>query len=259
MFPTKDSIQKVKLPFDLRQGRSESFEENNDIKYTRLSDVTSTSSLDSSGTLIMDTIDDQKLPQTETVVLPTRNSFYYVNKNGYASENLLSPKAGFNNIKKVLDCSNPIMSDHFLIQMSKIENENVMTNNDLDSRSVTRSVPSDETVSFNHSLDQTSNQSLVHREHNGDVVINTNLTIQEPNIEITSDHIKYINLFSILCCWCFPITGLMSVFYSRMTKKYYNMRDLVNAKKYLKRSEWTLIATFFFGKISNCKLSTYLI
>lgn len=97
------------------------------------------------------------------------------------------------------------------------------------------------------SYDEASNNSLVSREQNGDVVINTSMTVQEQSILITSDHIKYINLFSILCCWCFPITGIVGIFFARLTKKYYNTRDLVNAKKYLKRSEWALVLTFFFG------------
>lgn len=54
-------------------------------------------------------------------------------------------------------------------------------------------------------------------------------------------------MFSLLCCWCFPFTGILSVIYARLTAKYYNMRDLKKAKRYLKYSEWMLIATFFMG------------
>ena len=77
--------------------------------------------------------------------------------------------------------------------------------------------------------------------------INTSLAIEEPNIEITYDHVKYINIFSILFCWCFPFTGIVSIIYARLTAKHYKLRDLNKASAYLKRSEWMLIATFFFG------------
>lgn len=247
-----EPIQKIKLAFDLRQdtNRVESFngDHESNFKYTRLSDATSTtSSLDSSSTLMVDPFDDQKLP-SEAGASQSRSSFIYVNKNGFVSENILSPnkqKTQTINTLSVIDTSNPIIYDQYLIQASK------MNSNDANDRqSVTRSVPTETSSGIGDSSlndESKSNKSLVSREQNGDIVINTNLTIQEPNIEITSDHIKYINLFSILCCWCFPITGIMSIIYSQMTKKYYDARDLVNAKKYLKRSEWTLIATFFFG------------
>jgi len=244
-----EPIQKVKLAFDLRQdtNRVESFgDHDTNFKYTRLSDTTSTSSLDSSATLMVDPFDDQKLP-VETGVTQNKSSFIYVNKNGFVSENILSPSKRSLQTENTLslNTSNPVIYDQYLVKMTKMDPNGQLT----DEQSVTRSVPTRSSLlddsSGNDELQ--SNNSLVSREQNGDIVINTNLTIQEPNIEITSDHIKYINLFSMLCCWCFPITGIISIIYSRMTKRYYNSRDLVNAKKYLKRSEWSLIATFFFG------------
>jgi uncharacterized membrane protein len=76
----------------------------------------------------------------------------------------------------------------------------------------------------------------------------TNLNIQEPsNVEISFEQIKYVNIFAILCCWCFPITGIVSIIFAHLTKKHYNLGDLVKAKRYLKKAEWLLLLTFFFG------------
>ena len=130
--------------------------------------------------------------------------------------------------------------------MSKLEAENKYVSGLMQPNSSNRSLVLEENDV--RSLNEASNNSLVSREPNGEVLINTSMTIQEQSILITSDHIKYINLFNILCCWCFPFTGIPGIFFARLTKNYYNTRDLVNAKKYLKRSEWALILTFFFGK-----------
>lgn len=65
--------------------------------------------------------------------------------------------------------------------------------------------------------------------------------------DLSYSHIKYINMFSIICCWCFPFTGIFSIVYARLAKKYYSHRDQAQAKKYLSKSEWLLILTFFFG------------
>jgi hypothetical protein len=201
---------------------------------------------------------DQKLPEGHT----PRNSFYYVNKNGHTVESKVSPPSSrpatkinenhFDSLKP--NATNEMLCNHFLVELANSEN-NKNAYNHLENKyeplkhSIGRSVPSMDTANGagSNSFNDSTNSSLVHRENNGELVINTSLTIQEPNIEITSDHIKYINLFSILCCWCFPITGIIGIVFARLTEKYYKLRDLNKAKKYLKRSEWMLIATFFFG------------
>lgn len=96
--------------------------------------------------------------------------------------------------------------------------------------------------------------SLYRSDANGNVY--TNLNIQEAatepraqavHLNITPDHVKYINLFAILCCWCFPITGVLSIIFARKTKRYYEANEMIRAKWYLNRAEWMLLLTFFFG------------
>jgi hypothetical protein len=147
----------------------------------------------------------------------------------------------------------------------KIGYEKLKAEPESDRQSITRSVPNADLSSFLNSSNSSSDaaagtgsrgnnangnnddNSLVRREANGQVIINTSMTMQEPSINITDEHVKYINIFSMLCCWCFPITGLLSVYYSKLTRKYYDRRDMTKAKKYLTKSEWMLILTFFFG------------
>lgn len=101
------------------------------------------------------------------------------------------------------------------------------------------------------SMDLSHNDKpLFTRDSQGNVY--TNLNIQEnnnnsPQVSITHDHVKYINLFAILCCWCFPITGLLTIFFARKTRHFFDDNDLIRAKWYLNRAEWMLLLTFFFG------------
>jgi hypothetical protein len=62
-------------------------------------------------------------------------------------------------------------------------------------------------------------------------------------------HIKLINICSILLCVLCPLTGLLSIYYSRKAKKYFEMKDIENTKKILNRTEWMLISTVFIGTI----------
>ena len=61
--------------------------------------------------------------------------------------------------------------------------------------------------------------------------------------------IKCIHIISILFCVLCPLTGIMSIYFSRKTKKYFDEKDLENTKKYLNKSEWMLIATIFCGSV----------
>jgi len=264
MFPV--NIQRSPLP-NLRQtdNMTDRYDTNLNGNYRYQSLVNSMSSSDSSinidkttnlnqllepGNRLVKSTSDQKLPDDQ-------NAFYYVNKNGHAVKNQVSPppqkckkclEPESQNSKKI----NEILCNHFLVELANSKSDkrynNLQENCTLIKNSEGRPVPSsNENSSINRSNLSDGSQQLVQRENNGELVINTSLTIQEPNIELTSDHVKYINLFSILCCWCFPITGILSIIYARLTTKYYNKRDLNKAKKYLKCSEWMLIATFFFG------------
>jgi hypothetical protein len=137
---------------------------------------------------------------------------------------------------------------------------NVNSQHQMARLSASRSVPT-HNRSLN-SLNLSPDNSIMQRDMRGNVFINTNMAVSEPNnLDISYDHVKYINIFSILCCWCFPITGILSIVYARLTKKYFNSRDLTRAKKYLDRSEWFLILTFFFGftliSIGFCILEFY--
>lgn len=95
---------------------------------------------------------------------------------------------------------------------------------------------------------------LLTRDLHGNVYTNLNFADADSDAEaasrelvITPDHVKYVNLFSILCCWCFPLTGLLSIFFARKTKRYYDANEMIRAKWYLNRAEWMLLLTFFFG------------
>ena len=178
-----------------------------------------------------------------------KNSFYYVNKNGHVVKSQVLPLSNCN-INEMGTSSTKTTSNNELLCADLIletykKNKPNKDNKSTKETTLSRSVPSQSNLSFN-SLN-ISNPSLVQRDLNGNTFINTNLTIDEPNIEIDYDHVKYVNLFSMICCWCFPFTGITSIIYSRWAKKYYELRDMTNAKKYLKRSEWFLLMTFFFG------------
>merc|ERR1712127_113361 len=108
-----------------------------------------------------------------------------------------------------------------------------------------------------------SEKSLVHTDaSSGKCKINSKVAVDEQQMRhdkksnckgngnepvINNDHVKYINLFSVLCCWCFPITGCAAIIFSRKTRRYYDQQDMQRAKKYLVKSEWMLILTIFFG------------
>ena len=204
------------MPFDLKQ-------ENNDFKYARLNDT----SLTASSLLIVDPFDDQKLPSTSSSSL--------VGKEGIILAGAIEP----------------IRTDLFLVQQT----------NELDGKHHigSRSVPdSNQDNSYT-----STTSSLIYTNYNQQQQQHQTANVQPPPLvneyenndddddddtNITKDHIKYINLFSILCCWCFPITGLIGIFYSMLTRKYYKQRDLRKAKKYLRKAEWSLILTFLFGK-----------
>ena len=229
--------------------------------------------------------DDQKLPSKENNNKKkdeSSTSFYYVNKNGFAvqSQVVTSPplsknstsvttknekqSKSSNKTKKsiIKSNNNPLICTDLLVEMCKNDKPNTKNYQKLDCESMTdsittssstgdhqsdtRSVPGQLNSSCS-SNDQPSNNSLVQRDANGKCLINTNLTVQEPTIDINNDHVKFVNLFSILCCWCFPITGIISIIFSRSARKFYDMRDMAKAKKYLVRSEWMLIITIFFG------------
>jgi hypothetical protein len=206
-----------------------------------------------SGSRIIKSNSDQQIPENFKP-----SSFVYVNKNGLVSEFLSSPSKQSQttqNSTKLLP-RNEMVCNAFLVELAKSNSasdgdykqfkENYQSLKDFGGRPIP--IPGMGYDDLNQtSSDSSNNNSLVCQQINGGVRINTSVAIGEPSIEITYDHVKYINIFSILCCWCFPLTGILSVIYARMTAKYYNMRDLNKAKKYLKRSEGLLIATFFFG------------
>ena len=208
------------MPFDLMK------QETNDFKYTRLNDT----SLTASSLLIVDPFDDQKLPINN-------NNALLVNETEVAG-----PKI-----------------DLFLVEQTNELGEQNSANG-----ANSRSVPDQEN---SYETGYTSNNSsLIYHNYNQQQQtqpqpVNNNNRIQtrdlipngednnDDDTEITKDHIKYINLFSILCCWCFPITGLIGIFYAILTRKYYNKSDLRQAKKFLRKSEWCLILTFLFGML----------
>ena len=184
---------------------------------------------------------DQKLPDNN------QKFQYNFNRIGLTSQNQITPSK-INDSQESFNLNNEsgqLICNNFLTMMSNNLNEVNESNQKSSCKKLgLRSVPS-QSMSYSY---VSSNNSLVQVESNQEVTINTNLTmIQDANIDITYDHIKYINLFSILCCWCFPISGLVSIYFSRMAKQYFKKRDHEKTKKYLKRSEWMLIMTFLFG------------
>jgi hypothetical protein len=203
------------------------------------------------GSKMVKSTSDQKIPE-----FGGGKEFVYVNKNGFPTmSQILSP-----NSKKEGEAQpNSLNCKNLVLEMYKNNKENL--NDELKKANLNPNQHFDQLSLNNHSVpnhnhlqdmsnslnDSRNSNAMVQRDNNGNIIINTNMAIQEPNLDISQSHVKYVNIFSILCCWCFPLTGIFSIIYARMTKKYYNTRDLVNAKKYLGKSEWCLILTFFFG------------
>lgn len=214
---------------------------------------------------------DQLIPDlcAEKANSDQKNSFYYVNKNGFAVKSKVNDlsSANFTNStssNSQLLCTDIIFETYKRNKPGKTknyeDNANISGNQNLgdiqlkeSNRSVsTRTVPTqlnkDSSFrSINSSASSLHNQSLIQRDSDGHTIINTQLTVEEPDVQFDYEHFKYVSLFSILCWWCFPITGIASIVYSNMAKKCYTIRDMVKAKKYLKRSECLLLITFFFG------------
>lgn len=202
---------------------------------------------------ILKSTSDQQIPDNFKP-----SSFVYVNKNGLASEFLSSPSKQHQTTQNPIKLlpRNEMVCNAFLVELAKSNSasdgdykqfkDNYQSLKDFGGRPVPAILMTNDDLNGTSS-DSSNNNSLVTQQTNGGVRINTSVAIGEPTIQITYDHVKYINIFSLLCCWCFPITGILSVIYARITAKYYNMRDLDKARKYLKRSEYLLIATFFFG------------
>ncbi|CAF0763446.1 unnamed protein product [Brachionus calyciflorus] len=266
MFPSSNEINQAKSPAQIRQADDDSLYENGNYKYTTLinrsdSDVSSQKEDDEfvnnkidqkylSENKMVKSSSDQKIPETAK-----NQQYIYVNKNGLPIQSRVIPSKTSNNEKSKTNSNPaPLVCTDLLLEVYKTNKENLTSDErKLKSDNISgqdcqsgRSVP-------NHELDPSlaslnlSSSSLVQRDANGNIIINTSLAIQEPCSDFNSDHVKYINLFSILCCWCFPITGILGIFFARLTKKYYEMRDIAKAKKNLNRAEWMLMLTFFFG------------
>lgn len=240
---------------------------NDGYKYQQLVDSSSNSNSESSLNLYETTHDEtadpnylpKAIPRSSSdQKLPNASSFIYVNKNGHAVQaQVTSPKRQYPiekpDLSKIVPKGNEMICNAFLVQLAKsnVNKENYsQLKTDYESfKDVESTVPTigNENLNKSDSLNEKSpNNSLVQQTNQG-LRINTSLAIDEPNVEITYDHVKYINIFTVLFCWCFPFTGIAGIVYARLTAKYYKLRDLNKANFYLKRSEWMLIATFFFG------------
>ena len=207
---------------------------------------------------------DQKLPdysKRNKENFQETNDFFYVNKNGFIqsikpskskkafvkNESSSDTQSKNNQKTNQLICTNLILEVYKNNKEAKVEEKRVAIEEDA-CLSEHRVVPGEMHPCRSFStLNESSTNSLIERDIHGNIIINTNLTMEEPYIDITYDHVRYVNIFSLLCCWCFPITGIASIVFSRLTKKYYNMRNMQQAKKYLNRAEWLLMLTFFFG------------
>ena len=77
--------------------------------------------------------------------------------------------------------------------------------------------------------------------------INTSILINEDYVNIKYDHVNSLSLIAILCCWCFPFTGIPALIYTYLMKKYYKMQNMALAKRYLNKAEKLVLITFFFG------------
>jgi hypothetical protein len=82
--------------------------------------------------------------------------------------------------------------------------------------------------------------------------ISNNITVivQETSMDRTGAQIKFVSILSVLCCICFPITGIWSIFYSRKTRDLYELHEIVKARVSLSKTEYTLVVTIFLGVIS---------
>lgn len=258
----KESESQMKTVINIRQADDDSLYEDGNFKYTALvnrsdSEIGSVQETDEflnsnkqsdflNPRKIVKSSSDQKIPDVNK-----NQQYIYVNKNGYAIKSQVSPsKTNSNSKKQKATEPKPLICTDLLLDVYKTSKENLTTddkklNYHQDCQSG-RSVPTNEQDPSLASLNLSSN-SMVQRDHTGNLIINTSLAIQEPSSEFNSDHVKYINLVSVICCWCFPLTGLLSIFFARKTKNYFENRDLIRAKKYLNRAEWMLILTFFFG------------
>lgn len=261
MFPSKnESESQMKTVINVRQADDDALYENGNFKYTTLinrSDSETSSFRETDEFLngrastnflnsnkMVQSSSDQKIPDMDK-----EQQYVYVNKNGFAVKSQLSPSKTVSQDKKHRIAEpKPLICTDLLLEVYKTSKENLIQDEHKlnQDRQSGRSVPVNEQDPSLASLNLSSN-SLVQRDQSGNVIINTNLAIQEPSSEFNSDHVKYINLVSLLCCWCFPLTGLLGIFFARKTKNYYENRDLNRAKKYLNRAEWMLILTFFFG------------
>lgn len=164
---------------------------------------------------------DQKLPiagqiKKSPISFQAKSSFAYINKNGYAK----IIQANFNEEKEAR--SNIIIS---------LGNQSV-PNNALNN-SVASSASSDPPI-----LLQTQG---------GHLQINTSMLVHDDYVDIKYEHVKYLNLVAILCCWCFPFTGIPALIYTFLMKKFYRMHDMILAKRYLLKAEKLVLMTFFFG------------
>jgi hypothetical protein len=72
----------------------------------------------------------------------------------------------------------------------------------------------------------------------------------EQIINISYDNLKLLNLFTYLCCFCFPVTGILSIVYSSLAKKYYKLHNWRKTRDYLKKTEYTLLFTLMLGIMS---------
>ncbi|RNA21710.1 hypothetical protein BpHYR1_004785 [Brachionus plicatilis] len=262
MFPSNsDSRDQMKTVINVRQADDDALYENGNFKYTTLvnqsdSELGNCRDTDEfvnqkigsnflNASKMVKSSSDQKIPDMEKT-----QQYVYVNKNGFAVKSDVSPaKPAPTDKKQKADPKSLICTD-LLLEVYKTNKENLTKEENMlnfnQDRQSGRSVPTNDRDPSLASLNLSSN-SLVQRDQTGNVIINTSLAIQEPSSEFNSDHVKYINLVSVICCWCFPLTGLLGIFFARKTKRYFENRDLNRAKKYLNRAEWMLILTFFFG------------
>jgi hypothetical protein len=206
---------------------------------------------------------DQKLPeasidtnqqQQQKQSQPERNAggFFFVNSNGFSQKIKTAGKQQKPQPQQpqtIESQQNQLICTNLILEVYKNNKADAKADEKRTSDQG-RTVPSSQmqTSQSASTLNESSMTGLLERDIHGNVLsIHTQLSIDEENIAITYDHVKYINIFSILCCWCFPFSGLVGIYYSRLTKKYYNMRDMQRAKKFLNRAEWLLMLTFFFG------------
>jgi hypothetical protein len=69
----------------------------------------------------------------------------------------------------------------------------------------------------------------------------------EEDSRLSADHFKYLNIVTLMCWWCCPLTGVFAVIYSTLARKHFKQGHLDQARRQLGMAEWLLIITFFFG------------